>query len=90
MQNSRWLRSFSTLAELGNFTRSAERQDLTQAAVNQPVQRLEERLGPLLIRHPRQLELTPAGHSLLDYCAEVAAADHRPLQRLSATEAEAE
>ncbi len=89
MLNPQWLRSFVTLAELGNFTRSAERLDLTQAAVSQHLQRLEERLGPLLIRHPRQIELTPAGRSLLDYCAEIAAADHRLRQRLSADEAEA-
>ncbi len=89
MLNPQWLRSFTTLAELGNFTRSAERLDLTQAAVSQHVQRLEEQLGPLLIRHPRQIELTPAGHSLLDYCAEVAAADRRLQQRLSAAQAEA-
>jgi DNA-binding transcriptional LysR family regulator len=88
MLNPQWLRSFSTLAELGSFTRSAERLDLTQAAVSQHVQRLEERLGPLLIRRPRQIELTPAGHALLDYCAQVNAADQRLQQRLSAGEAE--
>lgn len=89
MLNPQWLRSFVTLAELGNFTRTAERLDLTQAAVSQHIQRLEEQLGPLLVRHPRQIELTPAGRSLLDYCAETAAADQRLRQRLSADEAEA-
>jgi DNA-binding transcriptional LysR family regulator len=88
MLNPQWLRTFATLAELGNFTRCAERLDLTQAAVSQHVQRLEERLGPLLIRRPRQLELTPAGRALLDYCAEVGAADQRLQQRLSSAEAE--
>ncbi len=88
MLNPQWLRSFAVLAELGNFTRAAERLDLTQAAVSQHVQRLEERLGPLLIRRPRQLELTPSGKALLDYCAEVGAADQRLQQRLSASEAE--
>lgn len=87
MINPQWLRTFATLAELGNFTRCAERLDLTQAAVSQHVQRLEERLGTLLIRRPRQLELTPAGRALLDYCAEVGAADQRLQQRLSATDA---
>ncbi|SDT93708.1 transcriptional regulator, LysR family [Pseudomonas pohangensis] len=86
MLNPQWLRSFAALAELGNFTRTAERLDLTQAAVSQHVQRLEERLGPLLIRRPRQLELTPAGKALLAYCADVAGADQRLQQRLSAAE----
>jgi DNA-binding transcriptional LysR family regulator len=88
MLNPQWLRSFAALAEQGSFTRTAERLDLTQAAVSQHVQRLEERLGPLLIRRPRQLELTPAGRALLDYCAEVGAADQRLQQRLSEADAE--
>lgn len=86
MLNPQWLRSFAALAELGNFTRTAERLELTQAAVSQHVQRLEERLGPLLIRRPRQLELTPAGKALLAYCADVAGADQRLQQRLSAAD----
>lgn len=88
MLNPSWLRTFSTLVELGNFTRTAERLDLTQAAVSQHVQRLEERLGPLLIRRPRQIELTPAGQALLAYCAEVTAADQRLQQQLSAADGE--
>lgn len=88
MLNPQWLRTFSVLVERGNFTRAAEQLDLTQAAVSQHVQRLEERLGTLLIRRPRQLELTPAGQALLHYCHEVNAADQRLQQRLSAPDAE--
>lgn len=88
MLNPQWLRTFSTLVEQGNFTRSAEQLNLTQAAVSQHVQRLEERLGPLLIRRPRQLELTPAGRALLAYCTEMSAADQRLQQRLSEPDAE--
>jgi DNA-binding transcriptional LysR family regulator len=87
MLNPQWLRTFAALAEQGNFTRTAEQLDLTQAAVSQHVQRLEERLGTLLIRRPRQLELTPAGIALLDYCTEVNAADQRLQQRLSESDA---
>lgn len=88
MLNPQWLRTFAALAEQGSFTRTAERLDLTQAAVSQHVQRLEERLGALLIRRPRRLELTPAGHALLEYCREVGAADQRLQQRLSGDDAE--
>jgi DNA-binding transcriptional LysR family regulator len=88
MLNPQWLRTFATLAERGSFTRAAEHLDLTQAAVSQHVQRLEKRLGPLLIRRPRRLELTPAGQALLEYCAEVDAADRRLHQRLSEQDAE--
>jgi len=88
MLTPQWLRTFVALAEQGNFTRTAEQLDLTQAAVSQHIQRLERELGPLLIRRPRQLELTPAGLALLDYCREMGAADQRLQQRLSAADAE--
>ena len=88
MHSPQWLRSFATLAELGNFTRTAERLDLTQAAVSQHVKRLEDALGPLLVRHPRHVELTPAGHALLDYCRELGTADQRLQLRLSGADAE--
>lgn len=83
MLSPQWLRSFAALIEQGSFTRCAEYLDLTQAAVSQHLQKLEERLGPLLIRRPRQLELTPAGRALLEYCEEVSAADQRLHKRLS-------
>lgn len=88
MLNPQWLRTFAALAERGNFTRTAEQLGLTQAAVSQHVQRLEQRLGQLLIRRPRHVELTPAGLALLDYCAEVGAADQRLQQRLSEADVE--
>lgn len=88
MLSPQWLRTFAALAELGNFTRTAERLGLTQAAVSQHVQRLEERLGLLLIRRPRKIELTPAGQALLEYCAEVDAADQRLQKRLSEADGE--
>jgi DNA-binding transcriptional LysR family regulator len=88
MLNPQWLRTFVALAEQGNFTRTAEQLDLTQAAVSQHIQRLERELGPLLIRRPRQLEVTPAGMALLDYCQDMGAAEQRLQQRLSAADAE--
>ncbi|MGK8705774.1 LysR family transcriptional regulator [Metapseudomonas otitidis] len=88
MLNPQWLLTFEHLAALGNFTRTAERLDLTQAAVSQHIRHLEERLGPLLIRRPRQIELTPAGHALLDYCGELQRADQRLRQRLDETRAD--
>ena len=88
MLNPQWLRTFVTLAGEGTFTRAAECLDLTQAAVSQHVQRLETQLGPLLIRRPRRVELTPAGDALLIYCAELLAADQRLHQRLYAKDGE--
>lgn len=82
MLQPQWLRSFTTLVELGSFTRAADRLGLTQAAVSQHVRHLETRLGPLLIRRPRQLELTPAGAALRDYCRELELAERRFAARL--------
>ena len=87
MLQPQWLRTFEALVELGNFTRAAERLDLTQAAVSQHIKHLEARLGPLLLRQPRGLELTPAGHALCDYQREMQAADQRLTQRLAGDDA---
>jgi DNA-binding transcriptional LysR family regulator len=83
MLNPQWLQTFAAVVEHGSFTRASEHMDLTQAAVSQHVQRLEERLGLLLIRRPRQIELTPAGAALLDYWQEVQLADRRLAERLA-------
>jgi DNA-binding transcriptional LysR family regulator len=88
MLNPQWLKTFVTLTQLGNFTRTADQLGLTQAAVSQHVRQLESQLGQLLIRRPRQLELTPAGRSLLAYCAEVSQADLRLKASLSQAHAD--
>lgn len=83
MINPQWLKSFSTLAELGNFTRTADRLGLTQAAVSQHVKHLEAEFGPLLVRRPRAVELTPAGQALLSYSVEVECAARQLHSRLA-------
>jgi DNA-binding transcriptional LysR family regulator len=88
MMNFQWLRTFTVLAEIGSFTRAAERLGLTQAAVSQHIGHLEDQLGPLLLRRPRNLELTPAGIALLQYGKEVEQADQRLKVRLADNEAE--
>ncbi len=86
MHNPQWLLSFAALAGTGSFTKAADRLGLTQAAVSQHVRQLEDRLGPLLIRRPRAIELTPAGAAFLAYCAEVEEADRRLAARLADAE----
>jgi DNA-binding transcriptional LysR family regulator len=83
MLSPAWLRSFSTLAAEGTFTRAAESLELTQAAVSQHIRQIEAQLGPVLIRRPRGVELTPAGHALLAYCEEVERAGRCLASRLS-------
>lgn len=74
MLNPLWLRTFIVINETGSFTRAAEHLDLTQAAVSQHVQRLEAELGPLLLRQPRRLELTPRGRMVLAFARQQALA----------------
>ena len=65
MINPIWLRSFCTLVEVGHFTRTAERLNMTQSGVSQHVRKLEDLLGqPLLIRHGKQFTLSDAGERL--------------------------
>jgi DNA-binding transcriptional LysR family regulator len=87
MVNPAWLRSFRALATEGTFTRAAESLELTQAAVSQHIRQLELQYGPLLIRRPRRVELTPAGEALLAYCDEVERAGRCLASRLADADA---
>lgn len=58
----RELRYFYSVAQTGNFGRSARELNISQPAISQQVRKLEEGLGtPLLVRHGRGVMLTPAG-----------------------------
>lgn len=83
MVNPQWLKTFALLAQLGNFTRTAEKLGLTQAAVSQHLRHLENEYGALLIRKPRRIEMTPTGRALLDYYDEIHRADQRLQQRIT-------
>lgn len=83
MVNPLWLHTLVVVHETGSFTRAADRLDLTQAAVSQHISRLEAEFGPLLLRKPRQLELTPRGLVLLDFARQQAQAAEQLRARLS-------
>ena len=62
------LQVFLTVATEGSFSRAAEKLLRTQPAVSLVVQRLEQELGEKLIdRSGKDLILTDAGHTVLDY-----------------------
>ncbi|GHF54165.1 DNA-binding transcriptional LysR family regulator [Deinococcus metalli] len=62
----RHLHVFVAVAETGNFTRAAERVNLSQPALTHRIQQLEDEIGaPLFERTSRGARLTPAGESLL-------------------------
>ncbi|OJU66799.1 MAG: LysR family transcriptional regulator [Rhizobiales bacterium 63-7] len=64
------LTAFVTVAEERNFTRAAAKLGLSQSALSQIVQRLEERLGVrLLARTTRSVAPTPAGERLVERLA---------------------
>ena len=71
----RHLQSFVAIAEEGSLSAASGRCRLSQPALSQQVQTLEDELGePLLVRHPRGVEPTPAGDLLLEHARRVLAA----------------
>lgn len=72
MINPVWLQTFRTLVEVGHFTKTAERLHMTQSGVSQHIQRLEDRLGVLLLaREGKRFSLTDAGEKLFREAATV-------------------
>ena len=60
------VRTFVTIASLGNFTRAAARMGRQQSTISLQIQRLEDALGQkLLTRNSRVVALTPAGDAFL-------------------------
>ncbi len=63
----RQLRYLLTIAEEQNFTRAAEKLYVSQPALTQQIQKLEEEVGDILLdRAQRQIRLTPAGSILCE------------------------
>jgi DNA-binding transcriptional LysR family regulator len=62
------LRTFRAVADALNFTRAAERMNLTQSAVSQHIKSLETELGePLFVRTKRGVKLSEAGKLASEY-----------------------
>lgn len=65
---------FARVAELGSFSRAAERIGLPKSTVSRRISVLEERLGErLMIRTTRRLQLTEFGQVLLEHARQVVA-----------------
>ncbi len=64
----RQLELLASVAEAGSLTAAAARCHLSQPAISQQIQALEEEIGePLLIRRARGVEPTAAGRTVLDH-----------------------
>ena len=62
------LRTFRVVAETLNFTRAAERLNLTQSAVSHQIKSLEMELGePIFIRAKRGVKLSQVGQAVLEH-----------------------
>jgi DNA-binding transcriptional LysR family regulator len=62
------LRTFATIAELGNLTQAAERLHISQSAASTQLKLLEVEFGVALFKRSQSgLEITPAGRSLLPF-----------------------
>jgi LysR family transcriptional regulator, hydrogen peroxide-inducible genes activator len=74
------LRYFVAVAELGSFSRAAEKVRVAQPSLSQQIQKLEAELGqPLFDRLTRRVVLTEAGHGLIPFA-------HRILNELSSAQ----
>lgn len=72
------LRYFAAAAELGNFTRAAEKCFVAQPSLSQQIIKLEKELGQKLFdRAGRTVRLTDAGRSFYDDAVEILAAVDR-------------
>lgn len=66
------LQLFVAVCELGSIGKAAEREFIAASAVSKRLSDLETALGtPLLYRHTRGVDLTPAGESLLHHARSV-------------------
>jgi DNA-binding transcriptional LysR family regulator len=72
MINIAEIRVFVTAAEEGNFSRAAERLQLSQSAVSQNIQSIEKAYGvELFVRRGRTVELSEAGQTILPLARKV-------------------
>jgi DNA-binding transcriptional LysR family regulator len=81
------LRTFRAVAETLNFTRAAERLNLTQSAVSHQIKALETELDePLFIRAKPGVKLSEAGKIALDYAVRILDEADALTERISGSE----
>ncbi|SFK82357.1 DNA-binding transcriptional regulator, LysR family [Shimia haliotis] len=64
--NATWLETFTTLCDVGHFTRAAQQLGMTQPGVSQHLRKLEAQVGkPLITQDGKAFSVTPAGEAVL-------------------------
>jgi DNA-binding transcriptional LysR family regulator len=82
------LETFAQAAESGSFTATARHLGLTQAAVSQRIQALEQSVGvPLFERQSGHVALTEAGHCLYGYAQRILALHREAMREVSGRQA---
>ncbi|MBB3992795.1 DNA-binding transcriptional LysR family regulator [Sulfitobacter undariae] len=67
MLNATWLETFTTLCQIGHFTKTADRLGMTQPGVSQHLRKLETQVGkPLILQEGKSFTLTSAGSAVLE------------------------
>src|ERR1041385_4712403 len=82
-----YLETFAKAAELSSFTAAARSLGMTQAAVSQRIQALEQALkAPLFHRQSGHVLLTEAGHSLYGYAQRILDLHRQAIQEITGRE----
>ncbi|MCI1821614.1 MAG: LysR family transcriptional regulator [Megasphaera sp.] len=77
------IRTFIALAQIKNFTKTAQQLFVAQSTVTNRIRDLESELGKLLFaRTHKQIELTPAGIKFLEYAQRFITLENSALQEL--------
>ncbi|OWQ90475.1 LysR family transcriptional regulator [Roseateles aquatilis] len=63
-----WLRAFVAAVDEGSLTAAGRQVHRSQSALSMQIAKLEQAVGqPVLVRTPRRLDMTPAGHELIGH-----------------------
>ena len=84
MLNPLWLNTFTTLIEVGHFTKTAKKLHMTQPGVSQHIKKLEDACGHSLIRRENKgFELTEQGRLVYEYALKIAEQEASLIENLS-------
>lgn len=68
----RQLQSFTTVVELGSFTKAAEKLEISQPTISTHIRALEEELNVrLILRTTKSIDITPKGRELFEYASKI-------------------